>query len=252
MHDIVMDHLRVYLSIIKRAKIRVLTSTDVELHHYLPKSIVGDNDRVVKLTYREHFICHLLLAKICEKRYGLHHGYTRKMNMAIHRMVYTVDGRNIRNSRLFALARTAVRNAKIGKAREDMVGKAYFGASLETIQGIKAKISKTRTGMKINYPKTRRSLSNRTPEVFKKISDSRKNTNTKYINMTDEEFETWIKSQQLMTDVKGRKARPNVNVTRALIARKIPLVKYYSIDDFSESWKKKEKNLKLFYGYDIV
>lgn len=56
---------RVYFSIIERAKTRALDSYS-ELHHIIPKSLGGTNDKsnLIKLTAREHFICHWLLTKM--------------------------------------------------------------------------------------------------------------------------------------------------------------------------------------------
>lgn len=55
----------VYNNIISRAKARVLDGYG-ENHHIIPKSLGGSNDKnnLVKLTAREHFICHLLLTKM--------------------------------------------------------------------------------------------------------------------------------------------------------------------------------------------
>lgn len=55
----------VYFSIIERAKTRILTSY-FESHHIIPKSLGGTNNKnnLVKLTAREHFICHRLLTKM--------------------------------------------------------------------------------------------------------------------------------------------------------------------------------------------
>lgn len=57
---------RVYFSIINRAKDRILKDTYFEKHHIIPKSLGGSNEKsnLVKLTAREHFICHLLLVKM--------------------------------------------------------------------------------------------------------------------------------------------------------------------------------------------
>lgn len=54
-----------YYSIIDRAKTR-LNINYTETHHIIPKSLGGDNtfNNLVKLTAREHFICHLLLTKM--------------------------------------------------------------------------------------------------------------------------------------------------------------------------------------------
>ena len=55
-----------YNSIIAEARDRVNQSDYTELHHIVPKSLGGSNDasNLVKLTAREHFICHILLTKM--------------------------------------------------------------------------------------------------------------------------------------------------------------------------------------------
>lgn len=56
-----------YNSIIDRAKSRTLGEY-TEVHHIIPKCLGGTNskDNLVRLTGREHFICHLLLVKMVE------------------------------------------------------------------------------------------------------------------------------------------------------------------------------------------
>ena len=60
-----MNYIRVYWSIIHK---RLHNKVDgyVEHHHIIPRSEGGsdNNDNIVALTAREHYICHLLLAKI--------------------------------------------------------------------------------------------------------------------------------------------------------------------------------------------
>jgi len=56
-----------YYSIISNAQSRVLSKeVYTERHHIIPKSLGGSNSKnnLVKLTAREHFICHLLLTKM--------------------------------------------------------------------------------------------------------------------------------------------------------------------------------------------
>jgi hypothetical protein len=56
-----------YYSIIDRASSRILPDdTYTEMHHIIPKSLGGSNklDNLVKLTAREHYICHRLLPKM--------------------------------------------------------------------------------------------------------------------------------------------------------------------------------------------
>lgn len=61
-----MDYQSIYNRIIFRAQQRVEPNEKYEKHHIVPRSMNGSNDEnnIVKLTLREHFICHLLLAKL--------------------------------------------------------------------------------------------------------------------------------------------------------------------------------------------
>ena len=57
-----------YLSIISNASKKTLVEEYTEIHHIIPKSLGGSNDpdNLVRLTAREHFICHMLLTKMVE------------------------------------------------------------------------------------------------------------------------------------------------------------------------------------------
>lgn len=91
-----------YMAIIETAKQRTDELDYSELHHIIPKSIGGlNNDQnLVKLTAREHFICHFLLTKI-----------TSGSNY--HKMIYACQGmrraRNYQdryiNSRLYEIVK---------------------------------------------------------------------------------------------------------------------------------------------------
>mgnify|MGYP001410706916 CR=1 FL=1 len=58
-----------YFNIIKNAKTSVRIGY-TEKHHIIPKSLKGSNikDNIVKLTAREHYICHILLTKMVKYR----------------------------------------------------------------------------------------------------------------------------------------------------------------------------------------
>ena len=56
-----------YHAIVQNANLRILPDgTYVESHHIIPRSLGGNNSKenLVKLTAREHFVCHLLLTKM--------------------------------------------------------------------------------------------------------------------------------------------------------------------------------------------
>ena len=64
-----MNYQKIYFSIIEKRKRIPFDCSYAEKHHILPKSIGGLDiaDNIVKLSPREHFICHLLLAKMYPK-----------------------------------------------------------------------------------------------------------------------------------------------------------------------------------------
>lgn len=60
-----MNYQNIYDQIIERAKNRQLEGYK-EKHHIIPRCLGGNNDKenIVKLTAREHFLCHMLLCEI--------------------------------------------------------------------------------------------------------------------------------------------------------------------------------------------
>lgn len=67
-----MDYIKIYNKITDNGKDRLLTGY-TETHHIIPKCVGGTNDywNLVKLTAKEHFICHLLLCEIYPKNQKL-------------------------------------------------------------------------------------------------------------------------------------------------------------------------------------
>ncbi|HHB0793404.1 TPA: NUMOD1 domain-containing DNA-binding protein [Vibrio cholerae] len=69
-----MNYSKIYESLISRCKNReILLEEYTEKHHIIPRCMGGsdDLDNIVILTAREHFIAHLLLAKIHKGHFGL-------------------------------------------------------------------------------------------------------------------------------------------------------------------------------------
>jgi hypothetical protein len=135
-----------YFIIINRAKSRNLpTDTYTEKHHIIPKSLGGNEsmENIVKLTSREHFICHILLTKFTTGK------DKSKMIFAVMGMKRKGKGQTNRyvNSRLYDAARllAAKEFSLINKGRKH---------SDET----KAKIS-TLSSLKTNSKETRAKIS---------------------------------------------------------------------------------------------
>ena len=98
-----------YNSIINNAKNRTITGY-TENHHIIPRSLNGTNtsENLVRLTAREHFVCHLLLTKMTvgNARY--------KMNFALHMLSNVkniVKGRYTPSSRLYEYAKKSFKEA---------------------------------------------------------------------------------------------------------------------------------------------
>ena len=64
-----MNYKKIYDNIIEYRLKNIPINCYIENHHILPKSLGGDDNQnnIVKLTGREHFICHYLLTKIYKK-----------------------------------------------------------------------------------------------------------------------------------------------------------------------------------------
>lgn len=96
-----MDYKFVYDSIVLKAKNRTEELEYYENHHILPKSLGGSNDKtnLVKLTAREHFICHWLLVKM----YAVGTCERQKMLFAFWRMKSSPDnnGKRYINSKAY-------------------------------------------------------------------------------------------------------------------------------------------------------
>lgn len=132
-----------YQRLVEKAQTRKFLCGYFERHHIQPRAMGGSDDssNIVALTAREHFLAHMLLAKI--------HG--GDMWLPVVRMKTFKDGSKA-NSRLYEIAR-------IANAAE--VGKRLKGSKLSDEH--KRKISESGKGLK------------RSAETKKNISDALKN-----------------------------------------------------------------------------
>lgn len=172
-----------YHSIINKAKCRIIEGYG-ENHHIIPKSLGGNNlkENIVKLTAREHFICHLLLTKmlpIGNNRNKLIHAAWAMANLE-----NTYQDRYKINSKTYEMLR--IQYSVLIKER--LTGKIGNKLSEET----KRKISNSRLG-KSNGPMSE--------ESKKRLSESLKGKNLGKIR-TPEQRSAMSKA------LKGRKGKP--------------------------------------------
>jgi hypothetical protein len=171
-----------YNQIINSAKNRTLEGY-CENHHIIPKSLGGNNlkENLVKLTAREHFVCHLLLTKMYsgeDKNKMIHAVWAMATLENLNQERYKINSRTYENLRIkYATLKSKTLKGKPGRAHSE-----------ET----KRKISEAHTGKK------RKPMSE---EAKRKLSESMKGKNLG--KQLSEE-----RKQQISNSLKGRKRKP--------------------------------------------
>jgi hypothetical protein len=160
-----------YFSIIDNAKSRTISSNIyTEKHHIIPKSLGGDNSslNLVKLTAREHFVCHRLLVRITigQNRNKMVHALWRMCNSL--KSDYKVNSKTYEAARLehIYILKT------VGSDGQFKVGRTTWNKGIPRTTAEKIRISKSRKGIK-----TGRTKDDFTEEWKSKISAAKKEQN---------------------------------------------------------------------------
>lgn len=131
-----------YEKLISKAKSRTELLEYSEKHHIIPKSLGGSNAKsnIVALTGREHFLAHMLLAKIHGK--GLWQAARMMQNKS------KVQPERMSNSRLYEMARREWAKYASTQKRPEHVGEAIRKARTgsKASDETKAKMSAVRKG----------------------------------------------------------------------------------------------------------
>jgi len=164
-----MNYKIIHDNIIERAKNRILKENEYyEIHHIIPKCLGGLNNKsnLVRLTAREHFIIHWLLAEIenIPQLWFAFHLMVSSTNNKFHKR-YTPSSRVIEYAKIkmskIKRSHTEETKTKISK------NNAKWNLGKKLSEETKQKISQSNTGKK------------RTIETKQKISDSHKGLKTK-------------------------------------------------------------------------
>lgn len=162
-----------YYKIIFRAQNRTITGYS-ELHHVVPRSLGGSNDQenLVNLTAREHFICHILLTKFTTG--------TDKNKMI--RAVMIMKGSNKNQCRYFNSRLYEHIRVKFGKQQSTRMqgeNNSFYGKKHSAES--KKRMSSTKKGKHNNSWNTglTTETSEKLKEVAKKISESKKGVPSK-------------------------------------------------------------------------
>lgn len=163
-----MNYKKIYDSIIQKAQNRNIQLDYFELHHILPKCLGGTDisSNIVKLTAREHYLCHYLLAK----------HYNIKKLWAAFAMMSSVSTKHQRiyTSRQFEAMRVARTKAFSGTGN-GMYGKPSAFKDKKHTNKSKEKIRLAKLGKK----RTPFKRSPATEETKQKISKTKKGVPSK-------------------------------------------------------------------------
>jgi hypothetical protein len=125
-----MNYQRLYNNIIKNRKINPLSLNEYgEIHHIIPKSLGGTDETInlIRLTAREHYICHLLLSEMYKKEtfewYKMNHAFQmmnlngNKQNRYFNSRIYEL--KKIDFKKTMSWAQSGNKNSQYGKKKSD-------------------------------------------------------------------------------------------------------------------------------------
>lgn len=139
-----MNYQRIYNQIVERARNRALNCYS-EKHHIIPKCIGGtdENTNLVKLTAREHFLCHWLLVRIYPEN--------RKLIGAFWLMCNKRNGnqqRIIPSSRAYEEAKLLISNIGVLQSVREKISATTKGRVKSEIT--KQRISQAKKGVRLS------------------------------------------------------------------------------------------------------
>lgn len=194
-----------YFNIIAQAKARTLPDNSyVERHHIVPKSLGGSNEasNIVRLTAREHLICHMLLVRMTSGK------EKSKMACAAWRMVFNckTHQRYKVNARVYESIRSAMAESKKGSSgrkhteeTKQKIGNSKLGKERNITPEWRDKIIRSNTGVKkkpcsqerkqkISAAKTGIKLKPLSDEHRKKVADSKRGKKIQIDPVTGKRF----------------------------------------------------------------
>lgn len=175
-----MNYKKIYEKIIKRAKKRVLPEgIYFERHHEVPKCLSGSNksENLIKLTAKEHCLCHLILAKenplfddlvfAANTMYNTHsckrYEFLRKQFAKVNSKKHTGLKHSKETKKKLSLKNKGKNNPMFGVKGKDapcfgrsgdshpMFGKIGYWKGKHISEDTKRKLSKAKTGIKLGF-----------------------------------------------------------------------------------------------------
>lgn len=219
-----MDYLKIYNQIIERAKIRILTEYK-EKHHVIPRCVGGSNEKenIVELTAREHFLCHMLLCEIYPNE--------RKIKQALFLMARTKKYKNIKNSKLYEIAKL---NHSL------LTSKTHKGKTVS--EKTKLKISQSNSKPRPEYFRALASLSRKGKHITEEHKNKIRNSvlGKKY---SKEVIEKMKESYRKRSKEVLEKTKISVS-----LAKSSPILQYDLDGNFIKEWPSIKEAKKIYKG----
>lgn len=213
---------KIYHSIISNAKTKNYTDY-YEKHHIIPKSLGGRNIKlnIVKLSAREHFICHWLLTKMVDDTNDKY-----KMANAFSCMLYRQNDNQHRfkiTPKVFEIIKKNLsksKSIKFSGKQNPMYGKKHSEVSKNKIaEGNKNKVvsEETRTKLSLLHRGKRKSEDHRAAlvEAWERTRESRSGSNHPMIKNGGHSDETKEKIRQKVLNM-DKKTCPHCGKTTTL------------------------------------
>lgn len=215
-----------YITIIQNALARDEVTSYTEIHHIIPRSFGGSNDKsnLIKLLVREHYVVHLLLPKMVSGQ----HKY--KMQVALWNMMIKSDKRHMPNNKQYELIKENMASAlsKLNKGKP---------SKLKGIPSGKIPWNKGLVGLRYHYS-----------EEAKEKLKAPKNKETR------ERISQSIKNHKIK---KGYTPVPKMkfilkNIITKEIAETTNITKWCKENGFNSSWLYRDKsNWKIIEKYKL-
>jgi hypothetical protein len=213
-----MNYNKIYNQIVERAQNRILEGYG-ENHHILPKCLGGtDENNIVRLTAREHFLCHLLLCEV--------YPHDEKLKYALFLMA---TGKRKHKNNYYIISSRTYERLKLEHS--------IFLTGVSRTEDTKQKISKSSLGKSKSEETKRKMSDNRkghsmyNDEWREKISKANKG------KKRSDEYR--LKRSEAMKIIKRTdewKQNISNNRHKVVEAKSIPIVQYSINEEFIKEW----------------
>lgn len=185
-----------------------------EKHHIIPKCLGGDNEEknIIRLTYREHFIAHLILTKCFYNRNRTKMVYAFNVMLSVNKTLHKRE--ILKNSRYYDIKRKQWFQTCSGK-NSPLFGKSFSKETKEKMKASWSEERKQKMRELLSDPTRRSKMGRKRKEKLPKIYKERKKPENFTMAGKSHSEETKIKmSNSAKGKIKSEEHRKNISNSR--------------------------------------